>query len=100
MKDRRRSLWHRLMRRVKGKPLALRDRFPVGRGTYGRPEVLQWGETATLRIGAFCSISTGVTIVLGGEHRADWVTTYPFPSFRESARRIGAAGDVGTYCRA
>lgn len=31
-----------------------------------------------LRIGKFCSIARGVTIVLGGEHRTDWITTFPF----------------------
>ena len=31
-----------------------------------------------LKIGRFCSIAQGVTILLGGGHRPDWVTTYPF----------------------
>ena len=31
-----------------------------------------------MKIGKFCSISSGVTILLNGEHRPDWVTTYPF----------------------
>ena len=66
----------------------VRDRFPVGRGTYGEPAVLQWGEDASLRIGAFCSIGRGVTIILDGDHRIDWVTTYPFMRFRDSARGI------------
>ena len=33
---------------------------------------------ATLRVGNFCSIAKDVTIFLGGNHRTDWVTTYPF----------------------
>lgn len=49
-----------------------------GRGSYGAPEVVSWGEGARLKIGQFCSIANGVTILLGGEHRVDWVTTYPF----------------------
>ncbi|MEQ7050737.1 CatB-related O-acetyltransferase [Paenibacillaceae sp. P-4] len=48
--------------------------------TYGTPEVKSWGENAVLKIGKFCSISDKVTIFLGGEHRSDWVTTYPFNS--------------------
>ena len=32
----------------------------------------------TLRIGRFCSIAKGVKIYLGGDHRTDWVTAYPF----------------------
>src|ERR1035437_8577888 len=31
-----------------------------------------------LKIGRFCSIAQGITILLGGGHRPDWVTTYPF----------------------
>lgn len=49
-----------------------------GRGTYGTPRVSQWGENARLKIGNFCSIAENVHILLGGEHRSDWVTTYPF----------------------
>jgi len=36
------------------------------------------GHQGSLKIGKFCSISSGVTILLNGEHRPDWVTTYPF----------------------
>lgn len=50
----------------------------MGRGSYGTPQVLTWGEGADAFIGKFCSIAAGVTIMVGGEHRPDWVTTYPF----------------------
>ncbi len=50
----------------------------IGRGTYGSPRVLSWRDGTGLEIGSFCSISDSVTIMLGGEHRTDWVTTYPF----------------------
>ena len=52
----------------------------VGRFTYGYEtmEVYQWGEGASLEIGAFCSISNGLKIILGGNHRTDWSTTFPF----------------------
>lgn len=49
----------------------------IGRHTYGAPKVL-WADAASLTIGAFCSIGPSVIINLGGEHRPDWVTTYPF----------------------
>jgi len=52
--------------------------YDIGDYTYGKPHVLSWGEGTTLRIGRYCSIAEGVVILLGGEHRADWVTTYPF----------------------
>jgi acetyltransferase-like isoleucine patch superfamily enzyme len=80
-----------LLRRLRGLPppaIPLRDRFPVGRGTYGEPRVYQYGGPETLRVGAFCSIADEVCIFLGGDHRTDWVTTYPFPSFRDSARHV------------
>lgn len=40
--------------------------------------IRQWGEGKSLRIGRFCSIADGTTIFLGGNHRLDWITTYPF----------------------
>jgi acetyltransferase-like isoleucine patch superfamily enzyme len=52
----------------------------IGAHTYGKPEVVQFhGAEARLKIGKFCSIAGSVTIFLGGDHRTDWVTTYPFP---------------------
>lgn len=52
----------------------------VGRFTYGytHMEVVEWGDGTRLRIGAFCSLAPGLTIRLGGNHRVDWITTYPF----------------------
>lgn len=52
----------------------------VGRFTYGfeNLSVRQWGEGASLNIGAFCSLADRITIFLGGNHRTDWVTTFPF----------------------
>ncbi len=52
--------------------------YHIGRGTYGHPEVVAWDAAGNLTIGRYCSIAAGVTILLGGEHRPDWVTTYPF----------------------
>lgn len=52
----------------------------IGRFTYGfeNISVRQWNEGASLKIGSFCSISSNVTIFLGGNHRIDWITTFPF----------------------
>jgi len=52
----------------------------VGRFTYGHENiaVMQWGEGCPLDIGAFCSIADNVQIFLGGNHRTDWITTFPF----------------------
>jgi acetyltransferase-like isoleucine patch superfamily enzyme len=49
-----------------------------GKYTYGKPNVFWESEKATLTIGNFCSIANNVNIYLGGNHRTDWVTTYPF----------------------
>ena len=50
----------------------------VGRGTYGEAEVLSWGDCTSLSIGSYCSIAEGVRIFLGGNHRTDLISTYPF----------------------
>lgn len=50
----------------------------IGDFTYGNPKVMDWDEGARLYIGKFCSIADEVTIFLGGEHRTDWASTYPF----------------------
>jgi len=62
--------------------------YKIGKGSYGIPEVFSWKKTEFLEIGSFCSISTNVKIFLGGEHRSDWVTTYPFSSFLKEAANI------------
>lgn len=53
----------------------------LGRFSYGfeNVSIRQWGEGAALNIGSFCSIA-GVSFVLGGNHRTEWITTYPFGS--------------------
>ena len=50
----------------------------VGKYTYGTPNVLWENKSAGLTIGKFCSIAGNVNIYLGGNHRTDWITTYPF----------------------
>ncbi|MFC6098048.1 CatB-related O-acetyltransferase [Flavobacterium qiangtangense] len=52
--------------------------FTIGDYTYGRPNILFNEPTVQLRIGKFCSIADEVTIFLGGNHRVDWISTYPF----------------------
>ena len=38
----------------------------------------EWAEGASLRVESFYSIGSSVTIFLGGNHRVDWITTFPF----------------------
>lgn len=73
------SILKRIRRRKKLKRQSkLYARYGFGRSTYGMPDVRDWGDGSMLSIGAYCSISENVTILLGGEHHAEWVTTYPF----------------------
>lgn len=71
----------RIRRRFKRKKVTLQERYPqydIGPYSYGDLKVVEWGEGKTLKVGAFCSISRSVKVFLGGEHRVDWVTTFPF----------------------
>jgi len=51
--------------------------YNIGDYTYGKPKILSWDKDTLLKIGRYCSIAEGVVILLGGEHHADWATTYP-----------------------
>ncbi|MDH1730363.1 CatB-related O-acetyltransferase [Pseudomonas chengduensis] len=62
--------------------------YSIGVGSYGLPIVHDWKEGATLRIGAYTSIAEQVEIFLGGHHRTEWVTTYPFPAMIDEAAEI------------
>jgi acetyltransferase-like isoleucine patch superfamily enzyme len=53
----------------------------VGKHTYGLPEIFFPLSGKKLWIGSFCSIGQNVIIFLGGNHRMDWVSTYPFRRF-------------------
>jgi len=84
--------------RQKGKFLKKYPDYKVGDGTYGIPIVRDWNEGSTLEIGSYCSISWNVKIYLGGLHRTDWVSQYPFPAYWPPANDIknygGTKGDV------
>ncbi len=51
----------------------------MGNGSYGQPFVVYHeGDHATVTIGKYCSLAAGVRFMPGGNHRTDWVSTYPF----------------------
>ncbi len=52
--------------------------FEIGDYSYGLPRVLSQNDSTKMKIGKFCSIGREVVIFLGGNHRTDWITTYPF----------------------
>jgi acetyltransferase-like isoleucine patch superfamily enzyme len=71
--------------RAAGKPYVIFNKwgnqtmgYEVGEYTYGFPNVVY--PNGKLKIGKFCSISWNVTIFLGGNHRVDWISQYPFPT--------------------
>jgi len=69
-----------------------KNRVTLGAHTYGTARIHWWGEDADLTIGRFCSIARNVEIFLGGNHRPDWVTTYPFSVLREWPEAAGITG--------
>jgi len=83
-----------LTRRSRGlptNPLLLAPRYAdhqIGRGSYGGLEVRFAKGGSQLRVGAYCSFAHGVQVFLGGEHRMDWVTTYPFPAMEKRFAHI------------
>ncbi|HXC45166.1 MAG TPA: CatB-related O-acetyltransferase [Solirubrobacteraceae bacterium] len=54
------------------------ERLTMGRLSYGEPLIATFpGDTASVRVGSFTSIASEVTLMDGGNHRLDWVTTFP-----------------------
>lgn len=55
------------------------ERLVMGRHSYGEPLIPTYpGDISWVRIGAFVSIGLDVVLLDGGNHRTDWVSTYPF----------------------
>lgn len=81
----------RMLPKFQRGPLKFKQRYPsyeIGTGSYGIPVVHDWQEGTTLKIGSYTSIAENVEIFLGGHHRSDWVTTYPFPAMIEEAGQV------------
>lgn len=58
------------------------DDVTIGEYSYGMPYIKKWEEIEdSVVIGKFCSIAENVQIFLGENHRADWITTFPFNAF-------------------
>lgn len=62
--------------------------YQIGPHTYGTPLIKNAHLDVRLIIGDYCSISSNVKIYLGGMHRADWLSTYPFPAFEPTVKGI------------
>lgn len=107
LKERRTRKRLRKLDKLQRAPEKIRLKYPrytVGVGTYGIPEVIEFGDDTILRVGSYTSIAEGVRILLGGEHRTDWITTYPFPAMIRGVEDIKdyapSKGDVviGSDC--
>jgi acetyltransferase-like isoleucine patch superfamily enzyme len=63
----------------------------VGVGTYFAAgdtiKTLHHTAEHDLIIGKYCSISTGCSALLCGDHRTEWVSMYPFPEFDASCAK-------------
>lgn len=54
----------------------------------GSLDVTFMDDGANLSIGKFCSIASGCKIILGGNHRGDWLSTFPFPAYFPDSPKI------------
>lgn len=79
------------------KNLITNPNYEIGDYTYGHPRVYDWGDGGILKIGKYTCIAEGVNILLGGNHRHDWISTYPFYSIGEGY--WPGAKTVGSYDR-
>jgi acetyltransferase-like isoleucine patch superfamily enzyme len=86
---------HQSNRKLLDKPKRTQQKFQqqyphykMGTNCYGVPNVKHEHPDALLTIGSYCSFAKNVQILLGGNHRSDWVSTYRFPVFFEIAKHI------------
>lgn len=83
-----------------GPPVLFRryPQFAIGRHSYGELQVVDFGEGTKLVMGDYCSTARGSRVLLGGGHRTDWVTTYPFsvmePTLADVTGHPVSRGDV------
>jgi acetyltransferase-like isoleucine patch superfamily enzyme len=61
----------------------------IGRGSYGGLKLASYPNDADLVMGNYCSVATDATVLLGGEHRLDWVTTFPMSELDPAANIQG-----------
>ncbi|MFM9975809.1 MAG: CatB-related O-acetyltransferase [Beijerinckiaceae bacterium] len=87
--------------RIHLKHMAAKYGFDIGEFTYGLPSVRFPGCGARLSIGRYGSIADKVEIMLGGNHDAGLISTYPFgalpdlwPEARDHPYRSITNGDV------
>lgn len=79
----------------------LRDRITIGKYTYGTEQSPRMnfysGPRCMLHIGSFTSFAPSVVIHVGGEHRTDYISTFPFSEIFDDVEKIECVrtkGDV------
>lgn len=65
----------------------IQDNFHIGDYTYGIPQIFDFSNKYHLTIGKFCSIGPEVRILIDGNHRTEFITTYPLDYFIEGIKR-------------
>ncbi len=60
----------------------------IGVGSYGGLNIFAYDNKTKISIGNYCSFAFGVTAILGGNHRHDWVTTFPFSDLWPEAPKV------------
>ncbi len=70
----------------------------IGEGSYGPVIVHRYDSSTKLTIGKFCSFAQDSRILLGGEHRMDWASQFPFSVLAYEGAGIaghpGSRGDI------
>jgi acetyltransferase-like isoleucine patch superfamily enzyme len=71
----------------------------IGKHTYGTQHItlLVWSNPKDIlvTIGRFCSIAHNLKIFSGGNHRTEWITTYPFGHTKSSRKVMQVEPVVG-----
>ena len=62
------------------------SKYEIGEWTYVFIDVMDWNQSTTFNVGRFCSFADNLVVLLGGDHRTDFITTYPFYSFLPKAK--------------
>lgn len=71
------------------------SKIDVGKGTYGVIDILLYGgENSKLYVGNYCSIANECVFILGGEHKYNTLSTYPFKARILNESESVTKGDI------
>lgn len=70
--------------------------YSIGDHTYGWPTVLFPNDGKKLIIGKYCAIAYGAKIFLGGNHRTEWISTYPFRQVKNVFTNVNLGSECHT----